>query len=368
MSNLERAFLLEALSSGKRVDGRAVDERRSLAIHFGSDLGSSIAILGETRVTAQVSCSVVEPRTSRPNEGLLSVYVETLGMASQRFTNKSYGSVEDEVTELTRLMERCLKESRCLDLESLCIISEEKVWNVRLDLRVLNDEGNLFDCCSVAGLAALAHFKRPDVTLDGDKVTIHPVNERDPVKLAVHHYPVCTTFAFFNCQGHKIILSDPNHKEESVMDGKLVLGINPYKEICTLHLASKMLIDKDIVLKLAHAGAEQAKDMVNIIKNALLRDEDDRKTGQVGFAYSLRKNTINTNEVDSKEIDLDKLTGGNKRKTEEDEEEDVNVSDVGNGVVEMTDELEKKEELASKEEQSDSEEETVTLSGKDLNK
>jgi len=28
------------------------------------------------------------------------------------------------------------------------------------------------------------------------------------------------------------------------MDGKLVLGINPYKEICTLHLAGKMIIDK----------------------------------------------------------------------------------------------------------------------------
>ena len=28
------------------------------------------------------------------------------------------------------------------------------------------------------------------------------------------------------------------------MDGKLVLGMNPYKEICTLHLAGKMIIDK----------------------------------------------------------------------------------------------------------------------------
>jgi hypothetical protein len=27
---------------------------------------------------------------------------------------------------------------------------------------------------------------------------IHPINERDPVPLAIHHYPVCSTFAFFN--------------------------------------------------------------------------------------------------------------------------------------------------------------------------
>ena len=93
---------------------------------------------------------------------------------------------------LIRTLERCLKESRCLDLESLCIISEEKVffthilygswlwhqlivlliiyfqwqvWTVRLDLHVICHEGSLADACSVAGLAALSHFRRPDVTL-----------------------------------------------------------------------------------------------------------------------------------------------------------------------------------------------------------
>jgi exosome complex RNA-binding protein Rrp42 (RNase PH superfamily) len=41
-----------------------------------------------------------------------------------------------------------------------------------------------------------------------------------------------------------VIVSDPNHQEESVMSGKMVLGVNPYREICTLHLAGQMLIDK----------------------------------------------------------------------------------------------------------------------------
>ena len=42
----------------------------------------------------------------------------------------------------------------------------------------------------------------------------------------------------------RIVVCDPNHSEEAMMDGKLVLGINPYKEICTLHLAGQMIIDK----------------------------------------------------------------------------------------------------------------------------
>ena len=43
---------------------------------------------------------------------------------------------------------------------------------IRLDIHVLNHEGNVADCAGVAGLAALAHFKRPDVTLEGDIVTV----------------------------------------------------------------------------------------------------------------------------------------------------------------------------------------------------
>lgn len=43
---------------------------------------------------------------------------------------------------------------------------------VSQDLKVLNHEGSVADCASVAGLAALAHFKRPDVTLQGDVIQV----------------------------------------------------------------------------------------------------------------------------------------------------------------------------------------------------
>ena len=48
---------------------------------------------------------------------------------------------------------------------------------IRLDIHVLNHEGNVADCAGVAGLAALAHFKRPDVTLEGDVVTVRLYNK-----------------------------------------------------------------------------------------------------------------------------------------------------------------------------------------------
>lgn len=54
------------------------------------------------------------------------------------------------------------------------------------------------DCASIAALAAIAHFKRPDVTISGDDVIIHTYAEKDPIPIVLHHYPVCVSYAIFN--------------------------------------------------------------------------------------------------------------------------------------------------------------------------
>ena len=91
-----------------------------------------------------------------------------------------------------------LPDSKCVDLESLCILVEEKAWEVRVDIHILNHDGNLIDASTLAALGALCHFRRPDVTLDGREVIIHPCEERDPVPLTILHYPLSLTFALFN--------------------------------------------------------------------------------------------------------------------------------------------------------------------------
>lgn len=73
-----------------------------------------------------------------------------------------------------------------------------KVWAIRVDINVLNYEGNILDCASIAALAALAHFRRPDVTSDGEEFIIHNVQQRDPIPMVIHHYPVCITYSVFN--------------------------------------------------------------------------------------------------------------------------------------------------------------------------
>lgn len=46
------------------------------------------------------------------------------------------------------------------------------MWSIRVDLQFFDHEGNLVDCACIAAITALLHFRRPDVTVIGEEVTI----------------------------------------------------------------------------------------------------------------------------------------------------------------------------------------------------
>lgn len=72
-----------------------------------------------------------------------------------------------------------------------------QVWDLRIDVNIINHDGNLVDCASIATLAALMHFHRPDVTSTGEEVIVHPASEKDYLPLTLFHYPVCISFITF---------------------------------------------------------------------------------------------------------------------------------------------------------------------------
>ena len=95
------------------------------------------------------------------------------------------------------------------------------------------------------------------------------------------------------------------------MEGKIVFGVNPYREICTLHLAGNMLIDKDAVLRYAHATARHAKATVELMKARLEEDAAARaegRPGDVGLSAAFQRASILANERDelqTKNAELD---------------------------------------------------------------
>jgi exosome complex RNA-binding protein Rrp42 (RNase PH superfamily) len=58
----------------------------------------------------------------------------------------------------------CLKMLQ--DTEALCVVAGERVWQLRVDVHILDHGGNLIDAAALAAIAALQHFRRPGVCHD----------------------------------------------------------------------------------------------------------------------------------------------------------------------------------------------------------
>ncbi|KAK3925461.1 Exosome complex component RRP45, partial [Frankliniella fusca] len=289
-SNIERNFLKTALSERKRLDGRTFDERRGVVLNFGKEYGCCHVALGDTRVLAQVSSEIQQPKSTRPNEGQVFVNVEFSPMSAEHVEP---GKPSEACVEVTRVLEKCIRESKCVDVESLCIIAEEKVWALRVDLTVLNMEGNIVECASIAALAALAHFRRPDVTSTGDRLVIHDASEKEPIQTALHHFPICLTYAIFN-KGKQIV-ADPTLIEEQTAEASLSVGMNAYRELCGLHLGGQALSDHQSILKIVQKAGASAAEIVQLIKKALAEDEEARiKNEVVGLSACIRAGRITT--------------------------------------------------------------------------
>ncbi|KAM5308916.1 exosome complex component RRP45 [Glossophaga mutica] len=299
LSNCERRFLLRAIEEKKRLDGRQTYDYRSIKISFGTDYGCCIVELGKTRVLGQVSCELVSPKLNRATEGILFFNLELSQMAAPAFEP---GRQSDLLVKLNRLLERCLRNSKCIDTESLCVVAGEKVWQIRVDLHLLNHDGNIIDAASIAAIVALCHFRRPDVSVQGDEVTLYTPEERDPVPLSVHHMPICVSFAFF--QQGTFLLVDPSEREERVMDGLLVIAMNKHREVCTLQSSGGVMLLNEQVLRCSKIAGVKVAEITELIQKALENDQKVRKEGgKFGFAESIANQRITAFRMEKAPVD-----------------------------------------------------------------
>ncbi|XP_040610427.1 exosome complex component RRP45 isoform X2 [Mesocricetus auratus] len=303
LSNCERRFLLRAIEEKKRLDGRQTYDYRNIRISFGTDYGCCIVELGKTRVLGQVSCELVSPKLNRATEGILFFNLELSQMAAPAFEP---GRQSDLLVKLNRLLERCLRNSKCIDTESLCVVAGEKVWQIRVDLHLLNHDGNIIDAASIAAIVALCHFRRPDVSVQGEEVTLYTPEERDPVPLSIHHMPICISFAFF--QQGTYLLVDPNEREERVMDGLLVIAMNKHREICTIQSSGGIMLLKDQVLRCSKIAGVKVAEITELIQKALENDQKVRKEGgKFGFAESIANQRITAFKMEKASVDTSNI-------------------------------------------------------------
>lgn len=263
----EKKFIEKALLSDLRIDGRRPFDFRRISIKFGREDGSSEVQLGQTHVMGFVTGQLIQPYRDRPNEGTLSIYTEFSPMADPSF---EAGRPGEAAVELGRVIDRGLRESRAVDMESLCVLAGKLVWSIRIDLHIIDNGGNLIDAANIAALAALLTFRRPECSFggeDGQELIVHPPEVREPLPLIVHHLPIAVTFAIIG--NENIMVIDPTHSEEAVMGGRMTATLNTNGDVCAIQKAGGEGIIQSVIMQCLRIASVKAADITSKIKNAV---------------------------------------------------------------------------------------------------
>lgn len=305
LTNNEQEFVVRLLrSSKKRVDGRRLEQMRDVNIQYGESYGHVEVTLGNTRLVVRISAEATKPFEDRPYEGMFLITTDISAMASPMFENNRQS---DEEAHIARLIEKAIRRSNALDLESLCISSGRSCWLIRADVQYLNYDGGLVDATCIGVIAGLLHFKRPDTSIDGEKTIIYSMDERTPVGLSVLHVPICVTFSVFsgseNSYGDDdgnnndkedddeesqpdLILVDATAQEEAVRDCAITFTMNKSKDLCQLSKPGGPSIEARSLIHCGNVCFEIAKQVTDKIYTELNKDTERRNATLKGIQLS----------------------------------------------------------------------------------
>jgi exosome complex component RRP42 len=215
VEQLRKQQMLEALSRGKRLDGRNFESYRDLEIEIGiidKANGSAKVKLGNTEVLAGVKVETGEPFEGLENKGALIMSAEVLPTAS---SHVEPGPPDEEAIELSRVVDRGIRESQMLDLSKLALIPGKIVYTIFVDCSIINSDGNLLDATSYAVVAALLTSKFPVFEVQDDKV-VDTGNVMPPPLTTI---PISVTAVRI---GDSVLL-DPTMEEEACMDARITI-------------------------------------------------------------------------------------------------------------------------------------------------
>lgn len=252
---IEKKNIAELLKSNRRSDGRTKDEFRDIEIELNvvkTALGSALVRLGKTQIIAGVKAQIATPYSDSPNKGSLMVGFETSPLSAPGYR---LGPPQPESIEIARMTDRVIRESQCLDMEKLCIIEGEKVWQIIIDLYTLDNNGNFFDAAAIAAYAALCNTMLPDIEID-EEGNVNILETSKPLEL--NSFPITVTT--YKIEDHFIV--DANLKEELIAEARITFGTTE------THIVSGQ--------KGGIAGIKSA-DILEILKNSIQVASDLRE-------------------------------------------------------------------------------------------
>ena len=237
-----RENIINLINKKERADGRALDEFREIFIETGvirKAEGSARVKLGNTQLIVGIKPQIGEPFPDTPGTGIIITNSELLPMASPTFEP---GPPDERSIELSRVVDRCIRESNMLNLEKLCLVEGSSVWLLFIDLHIIDYDGNLFDAAVLATVAALRDTKLPTAKIEEDEIILDYEN---PQPLPLEDTALMCTFAKI---GDQMIL-DPSLDEEEILTARLSIGMRPDGTICAMQKGGEGSLTKDDILK-----------------------------------------------------------------------------------------------------------------------
>lgn len=253
MNNYTKSHIIKAIEKNIRFDGRKNDEFRPISVQTGVSStaeGSARVKFGDCEVIAGVKLAIGTPFPDTPKEGVLIVNAEMIQLSNPKFEG---GQPGNDAIELSRVVDRAVRESHMIDNEALCIEAGEKVWMVSVDIYPINADNELFDISAFATLAALKDTKFPAVV--DDKIDYHKKGEGGP--LPIQSVPVSVTIYKF---GNNYVV-DPTELEVAASDARLTVAFNEKDEIVAMQKGGEAPFDFDEVDKVITLAKEKSKEL-----------------------------------------------------------------------------------------------------------
>lgn len=256
MTEMKNLFAMDMMQKGKRIDNRKFDEFRPIEIQTNviqKAEGSARVKIGDTEVLAGVKMNVGEPFEDTPNEGVLIVNSEFTPLASPDFESGPPG--EDSI-ELARIVDRGIRESKCVEFDKLAITPGEKVWMIFIDLHMINHQGNLLDCAALAAISALSTARIPKY-------------ENDAVVRGEYAKKLPVVFKPINITVSKIVgnyLLDPSLEEETVIEKKLSVAVRDDDKVCALQKQGKEELEIEELEKMIEIAIKKSKELRKLVK------------------------------------------------------------------------------------------------------
>ena len=246
VEHLRKQQMWEAISKGKRLDGRNLDEIRPIEAEVNvirKANGSSKVNLGNSEVVAGVKVETGRPFEGLENKGALILSAEILPTASPYIEP---GPPDEETIELARVVDRGIRESEMIDLDKLVLVPGEIVYTIFVDCSIINADGNLFDATSYAVVSALISSKIPIFKVQDGKV----IDSGDVQEPPLTTIPISITAARV---GDAVIL-DPTAEEEACMDARITITTNSNSDFTAVQKGSTGAFTLEQLKKTAEAA------------------------------------------------------------------------------------------------------------------